>query len=209
MADVSAQVVFQGASNLPEDRFINTFHFSSGEPYASHSAAIDTALGNAFTVVSTFRPVGSYLSQYVLRPFQVKTYNMADLQPRQPTTYDHTLPAVATTQTYDLPEQVAAVATFYAAPPITRRRRGRIYLGPLHGSAQSDAGASTPSRLDVQFIADINAAMQSLVTANIGWSVYSRVDAAYYPIVAGYTNNGLDTQRRRSAAPTSRTTWPA
>ena len=107
MAQIRAQVVFQGGSNLPEDRFVNTFHFVTSGDFASTRASVSSALaafyGNAAGSVS------SYLSEYVARTYSIKLYDLADAEPRQPTVTGHTMATYPAGALW-LPEEVAVTS---------------------------------------------------------------------------------------------------
>lgn len=90
-----------------------------------------------------------------------------------------------------------------------QRRTGRIYLGPL-GLAGYDSGDGRPTLLSRQDILD---AMTGLNTALLGRPsgpyrlvVWSRANAATYPVQSCFVDNAYDTQRRRGLRPTVRLT---
>lgn len=206
---VKAQVVFQGGSLLPEDRYVNTLHFDSAEVALDLAAAIiHGPLSEFYTAPGTGRAntVGSLLSPYVQRAFTVRYYDMADPEPRVPIVATATL-AAAPSGAEGLPEEVSIVHAFHGAPPVTARRRGRNYLGPLNVSAFDGGTTSTPARVDSGARSDIAASAADLAAAEVGWCVYSGVSGLLVPVVAGWIDNELDTQRRRGAESSSRTVW--
>lgn len=99
-------------------------------------------------------------------------------------------------------------------PPLTirpaQRRRGRIFLGPLQDISGEDAsGEFRPTGL---FLLDVALAFEGMATdinaiAGDDLAVWSKADAAFYPVVGGYIDNAWDTQRRRGLEATSRTTF--
>lgn len=117
-----------------------------------------------------------------------------------------------------LPDQVAAVLSVHSAfggdvefAPHARPRgrdRGRVYLGPLDSSVVVQDSVTKEPRLDTPVTGVIANAAKALLTAQPGWSVWSRKDAALKPITGGWVDNRPDVQRRRAAAASSRLTWP-
>lgn len=207
---VKAQVTFQGATNVPKDRFINTFHFDSTEGSLTAAAtAIGPQLGTFYGSVAYPNPtgMGAYLSQFVLRPFKIRYYDMAQAEPRVPYEQSFSLGTYPAGATFDLPEEVAACLSFHGAPPITARRRGRIFLGPLNGFILNDATTTLPARVDSSFRTGACTAMLALANADLGWSVYSQTTDTLVPVTGGWADDAFDTQRRRGPAPSARSTW--
>lgn len=209
------QAVFQGGTNLPEDRFVNTWHFDTGQDTGTTLTTISAAMG-AFYInggipgQSSLSNVGQYISPFVNRAFQLKVYNLADGKPRVPTTMDMTLPA-AVANNDGAAEQIAAVLSFTGSAPITRHKRGRIYLGPLSMAAISGAGGSSPTRLAGTFRGVLMGAAQRLAEADVGWCIKSGPDeeALLTKVVAGWVDDRPDTQRRRSVKAANRGVWTA
>jgi hypothetical protein len=90
------------------------------------------------------------------------------------------------------------------------RHRGRVYLGPLTVQPVTPDLNGNAVVSDA-FIGDIIAAWTTMNTSTIaaGWrqSVWSRRDAAIYPVAGGWVDNRFDSQRRRQTAATVRTTF--
>lgn len=110
------------------------------------------------------------------------------------------------------PLEVALCSSFASEVPpgvSERRRRGRVYIGPFNASAAT-VGTGMPTPLDSLRTALANrteALADALATAGHPLCVWSRADAALYPVVRGWVDNAWDTQRRREVDPTARTTW--
>jgi hypothetical protein len=211
VVQVRAQVVFQGASDLPEDVYVNTFHFvTPAGDSAVQRAAVAGRLKTFYEVAGTgsANSVGQFLSPYVRRPYLIKLYDMADLPPRQPL-IDNTgvLPAPLTVT--GLPEELACVLSFRGDPPLTARRRGRVYIGPLCLEAIDQSDAANPSLIDASLRFALRGAATDLAAAPEGWSVYSPTANQWTPVVDGWIDNAVDVQRRRGAAATVRSPWPA
>lgn len=218
MPTVRVMFVMQGASLLPEDRFVNVFHFHNpvvGDP----TVAINTCLNeleDALTqVVAGGNSLSQFISPYVSRSAKLVAYDMLTGEPRVPITRNITL---SSTSAGGYAEEVAVVLSTHGTPPVTPRRRGRMYFGPLVDSATCIAAGtvSAPARPSsasaahmVQALLGFGAKlMNDSTTANLPWSIRSTVPAEnYVPIVGGYVDNALDTQRRRGPAPTTRLTF--
>lgn len=211
MANVRAMVVMQGGSNLPEDRFINTWHFSNGTEYGAHVAIIQEALGDFYQDIPSgaLIPVGKYISPYASRNTTIKCYDLDDPEPRVPTDIVMVLPSV--TVASGLPEEVAVCLSFHGDPPITARKRGRIYIGPLNTDAYDDGDTSTPARVKVGLSQTLQAAGANLVAnTGAGWAIRSVASGGtFVPVTGGFVDNALDTQRRRGPDPSSRLIFPA
>lgn len=207
MAIVRAQVTFQGGSNLPEDRYINTLHFANDAPYATHATNIHAALTTFWTVAPPGRNiVGSSISAYVQRLVTVRYYDMSTGEPRVPTPLTFTLPTAAGTS--NVPFEVAVVGSFKGAPPVTARRRGRIFIGPITTGPISPATSALPCSVDPGFRQDVTGSMKRLAEAPaVDWCIYSPTTGEYVPIVGGWVDDAFDTQRRRGNDATARTTW--
>jgi len=211
MANISAAVILQGLSNLAEDRFVTTWHFSNGDAYGDHAAGVANALIAFYNTDYGGASIASRLSPWVSRALngaEVRTYNMADLSPREPLIQPFQLNAMRVGAVTQCPEEVAVCLTLEAAPPVTRSRRGRVYVGPWTSDAVGAASVSTPTRVGGQIITTLKGAATALQAAGLGWSVYSRKNGTFAPIVGGYVDNAFDVQRRRGPDPTSRTVWP-
>lgn len=200
MVQIRSQVVLQGGSGLPEDQFVNVFHFvTAGSSYETDSAAIATAL------TARYQAIQAYFSLYVKPAATIKTYNMADAEPREPTIYPLALTIQAAT--ISLPNEVALCLSYEGDPPHTARRRGRIYLGPFNTTAGQPATATVPGRPSSGFVTQIANFGLNLRAANLGWMVWSPTDEVYVPIEQGWVDNEWDTMRKRGNEATSRTLW--
>jgi hypothetical protein len=215
MTQVRVMAIFQGGSLLPEDRFINTFHFADEEltdSYLTLAEGCRERVRDFYVVAHTTDPLGLYLSSYVQRAFTVVSYNM--LLPkgtRTPTVLSGTLPNVSGG---GLPEEVAICLTLQGAPPVTARRRGRLYIGPLMNQSTVIAASSSTTPARPLMTGASNVAACILDKANflvdessvlLPWCIRSTVPTEnYVPIVQGYVDNAFDTQRRRGPDPSTR-----
>jgi hypothetical protein len=206
---VDAQVVFQGKSNLPTDRYVNTFHFSGGARFTETeldgvAAALEDFYNGDHPSASGNR-LRDFLSPVISTAVTIKLYHRGDPEPREPVEYSFDI-----TVTGDpLPSEVALCLSYFGAGRNIVGQRGRIYLGPLDTSAVTTATGSSarpvPSLVDTLAAAGADLASSSEPGAN--WVVYSPTDGVVYTIDGGWVDNAFDTQRRRGAVPTARTTF--
>jgi hypothetical protein len=222
MTDIRVMFIGHGPSGLPADDIVNTFHFTGGGPDASLNvlealnAVEDFYLGFAATPelfpggagsapVQTF-PLGAWLSPWIQRSCELRGYNLADLKPRVPLVKPITLPAAVSTE--GLVEEVALCLSYRGQPPVTPRRRGRLYLGPLGTGTATWALNTTASQPAAAFVADIcRAALRLSRTPAPApeWSILSSRPAInFVKIVNGYVDNAFDVQTRRGPDATSR-----
>jgi hypothetical protein len=197
----------QGGTNIPEDRFVNTLHFNLagvGSTAAAAAALIDP-ISDFYLEPTSGDPIGKLISIFVKREVEVRFYDMAQVMPRVPVIETFTMPTSG--GGVPPPEECAIVASFHGAPPVTPRRRGRIYIGPLGAGALSSVTATTPQQVIAAVRTQICSSMSALAAANVGWSVYSPTADDLIPVVGGWCDNAFDTQRRRGMKATTRTTW--
>lgn len=207
MSHIRVMFIGHGPSNLPVDRIVNVFHFVGPGAYATDQPAAELAVARFYndTTSATFS-IGSWLSPWVNRSAELRSYDLDTPIPRIPTVAPLALGA---TSVDGYAEEVAVCLSYTGAPPITPRRRGRIYIGPLRSSAVSPADASNPARPSGSFTGDLTRAAQRLADeVAVDWSVHSlRPASNFVGIRGGYVDNALDTQRRRGPDPTTRLLW--
>jgi hypothetical protein len=209
MANVRVMFVGHGPSNLPEDRVINVFHFvGSGAYAATAELALDNVEDFYLETFTQTLGIASWLSPWIQRSAELRAYDLTAAKPRIPTIRAITLPSIGAAD--GAPEEVAVCLSYLGAPPITRRRRGRIFVGPLKSSAVVAATSSVPARPHTSLMSDLTIAATRLATFGVTcqWSIRSSLPAEnFVPIVSGYVDNALDTQRRRGPVTTARTLW--
>lgn len=218
MAHLFAQVVLPYFSNLPKDVAVNTFHFDTEGPNVLDDAEEVAQRLEIFYNESGKSGVHGlyyYLSPVIKRTNNactIKVFNMGDPKPRQPILQE-TFKLEAATNTDGLPLEVAAVLSAQGdrvSGETQRRRRGRIFLGPLNAAAVTMGTSSTMPVLASSFIDALGASGQLLATAgswNVRWNVYSRVNTDLVLITNGWVDNDFDTQRSRGPRATSRNPW--
>lgn len=180
--------------------------------------------------------VAKFLSTTIERTgavHQILAYITGDLTGATPTgspvsTLAFTMPAASVSDNF--PEEVAAVLSYHgdltdvpaeevnpSPPPAmirpAQRRRGRMFVGPVNTTASTESGGGYP-RPNAQFRGDVTSAFTNMYDAinAIGGNVanlcvWSKSDAALYPVFGGFMDDAWDTQRRRGVAPTTRTSF--
>lgn len=200
-----------GPSNLPADRVINVFHFSQSGTYAENVDACFDAVSDFYLGTRATRPIAQWLSPWVQRDAELRQYDMDTAPQRVPTILPLDLGAVPSAE--GAVEEVALCITMHGSvpPALTRRRRGRLYLGPLNNFGVVGGSATSASHPQPTLIEDMRAAATQLAGSpaiTVQWSIRSMVPSEnYVPIVAGYVDNAFDTQRRRGPEASERTTW--
>ena len=213
MSNVRVMFIGQGPSGFAEDRVVNTFHFSGpGAWDPGDSAGAINAVADFYSGTATqSRALGEWLSPWVSRDAELRAYNLDDPKPRVPIIQPMLL--VAAGSTSGLPEEVCLVASLTGAPPVTARRRGRLFFGPLVATANHEATALANSSPQDGLVTDLAHACKRLADStltSLDWCVRSIHPAEnFVPIVGGHVDNAFDTQRRRGPDATSRTSWVA
>jgi hypothetical protein len=215
-----ALVIMQGASGLPEDRFLNTWHFAAeaGGTADSHYSAIQFELGSFYTAIKP------YLSSVALGAtnLQIETriYHGDDPEPREPHTV---LLGVDMTPhpNIGLPNELAICVSHYHRRNIPRQR-GRVFIGPLGNTAMA-AGVSGAGdrRIDPTCQDAFVTAAIGLLTGTNGvvWCQKSNyqfsatgdpaVGPTYREVTNGWVDNAFDIQRRRGTVASVRDTFAA
>lgn len=220
MPIIAAQVSLYPDSGLPEDVCTNTWHFLGSQ--ANAEATIPGALDEFY---NEYQGAGGALGRVCdligasITPAscRLKLYNLTDAKPRVPF-YDELFPLDATSGT-QMPREVALCLS-YRGPQVSgaamARRRGRIYIGPLTDN-DTDFPLTGNDRRPSSNVRDLlttaAASMQDAATVgSVDWVVYSPTanpsgsgETGVVNVVNVWVDNALDTQRRRGAAPTTRT----
>jgi len=221
---IRTQVTLVNDTGVPRDVATNTWHFWTT---ASGESGIATQAGACHAALEVFyNAIGNYLSDSLSDVIHMKSYDLTDLEPRSPIlTSTGTIDPLGETG-QGLPNEVAICLSYHAdvgSGVNVRRRRGRLYLGPL------DLGVLATRSGDAQILAgardDIaDAAVQiwdSLALFDSVWSVFSpttagappwdvgTLDSSSFPVVAGYIDDAFDTIRSRGVEAGDRTTWTA
>lgn len=225
------QVIHHSQSGLPEDDWVNDWHFvvdTDQNNAAGQNLIRDALQGFYATARSTGNSVSTYLSGRVDRLVKGRTMKFyskgEEANFGSPDRVIGGLPIPATGASQNLPAEVALVLAFRGVLTdipeelgVTRpaaRRRGRVYLGPLNTAALSGS-ANDPSRPASALITTVKESAEALftfsnTTAGIDWVVAHAADTAGWTatqVSAGHIDNAWDTQRRRGESASSRTPW--
>lgn len=223
-APVLAVVKLAMKSGIPSDVVQNTFAFEY-DLTGIGASALNTALV-AFYNANHVGPgaLNSYLSEALSTSSNANTISYYDLTGHLSGT-PHGSPVAVTQWTLGAtgtgtpgPNEVCMCLTAQADygtdvefGPGTRPRardRSRVYIGPLEitlvTAEDTTTHAITVGTSPQQSLAASGAA---LLAANVGWSVWSRRDAALKPVVSGWVDNAFDIQRRRGIKASARTTF--
>lgn len=209
-----AQVRIPSLSAIPEDDTINVWHFLGRDPASTQS---DDALNIATRLDTFYTNIGGHLAT-VTSPAEVKIYNLAQPEPRVPV---RTEPITfVPSSVVGMPREVALVITMSGAIVSgmnPRRRRGRVYIGPL--SAVGNAlvsGDVRPSTTRVNLFAAeagnltvTTTALQPVlaVFSPTTLSEGATLEDSTAEVETGWVDNSYDIQRRRGADATVRTPW--
>lgn len=211
-------------TGIPGDAVVNTFHFDTDV-----DTQVETTYGNTIQtrLNALYGSIAQYLSSLLTGVCNLKIYDLQEAEPRSPIHIGTwTLTGL---QTADFPAEVAVCASYFAAGASgqsMRRRRGRLYFGPTNSTTR---GAIVNGDVTVLATArtNINAALKTLADASDPkWCVFSptaagaplggngaytltQLNNAANDVAGGWVDDRYDTQRRRGADPTTRTTWAA
>lgn len=218
--DVLVRSVMTAASGLPRDVIVNDWAFRlPGAPVAQDYTDMFGWVDDFFNDVgSTGTAVGSFISNFVNRgaTHSLQAYTIAAGGLGSPVAEIDWLGPNAAGADNGLPTECAGVLSFHAdltsileeagATRPRARRRGRVFIGPL--TLGGVTTTTQPYMLGSGFRASLAAAGLKLRDdSGDTWSVWSRTDQTLRPVVAGWTDNAPDTQRRRGPRATVRSTW--
>lgn len=208
MTHLKTVATFQGASGLPRDTFVNTFHFDGvlANPELA-SAAVERFYNHEFDAADG--PLSGFISKYVNRTaggLKIETYDMSAAPPRTPIDTLVTAPVAVNYGTGSLPFEVALCLSYYATVDADKFR-GRIYIGPfaLDASTRPDGGVPVPNSHLINVLKAAAADLKD--NADVQWSVFSVKDSALRAITAGWVDNDFDTMRKRGPKATARNDW--
>jgi hypothetical protein len=135
---------------------------------------------------------------------EIRMYDMTQPKPRPPLYsefFDLTFPAAL------YPAEVALVLSFAALPlpgVDQRRRRGRVYIGPIGVNAQTGGGSDIRPEPAAQIAFKDAGVRLASYTSTATWIVWSELNGTGADVKTVFCDNAFDTQRRRGAAATGR-----
>ena len=217
MTIVRVQHAFAHSNGLGRDQFVNTFYFRKATVSDADMDALD-GIVKAFWVgdpPTSALPVVNYFSGIADGATgSVKMYFMEDSTPR-PVRHTSTtgLPTFGSAAG-NMPSEVAVCLSYEGTalgPGVpVRRRRGRVYIGPLGNNANASTDANTEATVVTGLQNSLTQAAYQMktdaTTAGFIWSVYSHANSEAYEVTKAWVDNAFDIQRRRGIRPSSRTT---
>ena len=209
MGVVRAMVRFEGDTLTPEDIFINTWHFLPNGGILTEGVAdqLTAQLDNFYKSPHGGQPgfILEYSSSFLTGNVEIRFYDLADAKPRTPITRSFVFTPVASGS---LPAEVSVVMSFEAGKPVTRSRRGRLYLGPLNANAMNATSTSDRhiSPTLQTMIAHAAAYMSDPSTAH-PWAIWSEKLQSAAVVETGWVDDAFDTQRRRGSEALTRVTY--
>lgn len=224
---VLLEAIFASATGLPEDDTIMTWAFQSdvNTPENTGVQAAANLVPWYNTGNGAAHDIAWYMSNQILRGAGASRWRAFDVTGHLDGSATGRPPLFETTWTLDpgadvldLPSEVAVCNSFHSAgvfgegghtgPRPAARHRGRNYLGPLNIDAVNGSPAVSVVNPDLMTAIQWASSRSDINTGNVRWSVWSRANAAMYPVTGGFVDDAFDTQRRRGQAPTTRLTWP-
>lgn len=231
--------IFEGVSGLPEDRYVNVFHFitpggdvSEADGHLCNGAVAAAYQQDGFGGQKLHTGFSSALSRAT--PPKLKAYNVEQIGGKwvggSPIAEDVWAGNLAVFNGVQFPGEVSLCLSFHGdltadlevvpqEPEGPKgdlhpkaRKRGRVYLPyASNWSTSVDAGGVVrPNTTLRETVCAMGTALKNnaaLAGANIDWAVFSKTSGTLVPVVGGWCDDEFDTQRRRGATRTTRTTF--
>lgn len=219
-----AQVVMQHVSGLPEHVYVNNLYFreyTPGTTWLDYIQAVTDRLDQFYSTAHGTSSIHASLPD-TITGVQYKFYDLGQPTPRYPIVPPVQASWQSGLASERLPEEVALCISFVGenlppnlSPP--RRRKGRIYIGPLRPAAATQAGewVRPASTVVNDFVASAQWLAEQNGTESLDWIVASPTaasqstedNAGVFPVAGVWVDDAFDTQRSRGAEPSARTTW--
>lgn len=208
MGAYRAQVVIPASTGVGKDAIVNAWGFYTLDTTAVAQAAITSNLRTFYDGWANYR---SFMYQWTQA--RLKLYHLVDPKPRVPVA-DVLLGLSSTVPTTTLPTEVAICLSFQAARvsgQSQRRRRGRVYLGPLAQLASVSSTGRPLGTMITTMLASAESLRTGIGATTVGWVVLSQPKPTdpltWSNVTGGWMDDAFDTQRRRGPAATSRTVF--
>lgn len=187
-------------SGLPGDVAVNVYHSISDDDVAAL-----TFNGHLVTFYGTIDGILSGLLSDAPNAATITVYDLSDPPPRAPI---GTTTFTLSTSVNTLPPEVAMCMSFQGLKVsglTQRRRRGRVFLGPMANI--NDLTTGRPTAANVTTIAGAGDVLltATLAAPGITWAVYSPTNNDAIPVADGWVDNEFDTLRERQLKANSRT----
>lgn len=218
--NILATVHIPYTTGLPEDEAVNTFAFAWGGAGLATTEITDLVI-DFYRGSPGTNTVSSYLSEVCDRTTNAARVDLAEIvnlgpvPDISPVYFSDSFsldPVVSGGASWSLPLEVALTASFFNTTDTAvsiRRRRGRIYIGPLVVDAIDTAGPFPLA--SGGFVGDVALACEALAITSssndTNWSVWSRAGESMFTVDTGFVDDEFDTQRRRGADASFRETW--
>jgi len=198
------QITLRTADGISENFITNQFALTDDVT----AGADETAVRDAFdTFYSTLGP--DILSSWVAQNNHIiKLYLAGGPQPNYPF-YEDTFSLAAAPSGTGLPTEVAVCLSFQGLRiPGTpqARRRGRVYLGALKATVNSNQRPASANITDILDAAEGLYDDLAVIPSAGTWAVWSPTDGSAVPLIEAWVDDSFDTQRSRGQARTTRTT---
>lgn len=189
------QVNMGGDSGLARDYSVNTLYFDIDQvdptsPPDWHQLCQD--------LVNIYQ--ARWLSA-TLREIRVRAYNMDEPEPRAPV--GDVAENVGSYPVSTGPREIALCLSFRGDPPLTARRRGRIFL-PIYVSSFT-AGTPRPNQTIQTAALAIADDLAALGGINVDWVINSTGGTERVAVKHAWVDDEWDVQRRRGFRATART----
>lgn len=199
-------ISWESATNRPEDRMVNTFHFRNLGPATDYDNVRDI-IQNFYTADNPFNnnAIKDYFALGMLTgAFTIQCYALTDPKPRAPKYLSSGSTVIGSSS--GLPAEVALVFSFQAeaeSGELQRRRRNRVYLGGFSSNVNDD-GVPVGELVETMLFSGRQMLLEAQASSSWEWVVYSPTDDAIHTVSNGWVDNAWDTQRRRGKIPTAR-----
>lgn len=197
------QVILHTDDNLPENYITNTI--CTFGPSISDANTLSNLVADWYIAMSLLWGTGLQLQGH-----EIKTYDMADPEPRAPVDY-RVFNLTALSGEERLPSEVAICISFQGdmvSGEPQSRRRGRIYFGPCRADYNFNGQPGQAFTTELRgHAADFLASVKAL-GVGYDWCVWSTVTGGGVPVTNGWVDNAWDTQRRRGQKATVRGLFP-
>lgn len=219
MTVLRVQVELDSTTGLPEDAAMNVWHFRSvSAPMSGDIAGIKAALTNFYNDIAVI-----YSENTLTGDARTKMWDLLDGVPRVPVDEDgFTITGMGVGDA--LPTECSITMSFQGLPESgvnQRRKRGRLFLGPLdQGTSSTAAGVVKITTISLETIAAAATVMIGAgLSATWQWVVFSptlagtlpwslgTLNAAAADVDNGWIDNAFDTQRRRGTEADARETF--
>lgn len=213
---IRALVVIPGRTGLARDVFVNSFAFERNGGIVPSDSDLDAVAGTLAAFYNTGTggrpPIANWIGQFASRATnfcQIKVYRMNEAPPRTPHTSSFSL-GVMGSPIVPMPNEVALCCSFKSSEQKGPRGRGRVFIGPLNGTAVTEAGDTTlrPLATLQQAVVDAAVALKNSSGSTLcTWSVYSTFGPDHlHPVTDVWCDNEFDTVRKRGERATARIT---